>query len=494
MKDGTRCALSLLIKRHGKDVEDGKENFSSLVAAHGLGSRMATRVAAWVRLYGTQDPLSFPDKVERQVQNWGAKTPPGVNGPAPTEPTAEFTDIDENHISIDIRAQALVMSVEDLIRVSGLDTTQWRIVKHEVNTWTTAMKVEKIVAHRANGDPVSHSEPVVVRNWQVKVSCQRRYDREFRLPKFSTVPRREVGPPRRDGREVALLIPDAQIGFRRHRNGLYPLHDRRALDAAVRAAQLIKPDKIIWLGDNQDLAELSEKFVVPAEMIDTAEPTLAEMRYWLHAFAAAAPWATQVVLEGNHENRLVVKRNKHLAGFANTTAPGDVRPALDMARLLGIDALGAEYVAPYGSDYWLWNLVRVTHGDIVRSKSGQTVSSVVNDSDFSTAFGHIHRVEVAYRTKWGPNGPRQVFAASPGCLCRIVEGVVPGVKMRQNWQQGLGVVSMDMETGQESITLPLIHRGRLWLGEGVVVGEDQTASVEKETGWQMARDWLSDEE
>jgi hypothetical protein len=30
-------------------------------------------------------------------------------------------------------------------------------------------------------------------------------------------------------------------------------------------------------------------------------------------------------------------------------------------------------------------------------------------------------------------------AYSPGCVCRI-DGVVPGVRAQQNWQQGFGVV------------------------------------------------------
>jgi hypothetical protein len=65
-------------------------------------------------------------------------------------------------------------------------------------------------------------------------------------------------------------------------------------------------------------------------------------------------------------------------------------------------------------------------------------------------YGHIHRSEIAWKTRLDYDGAKTIMAASPGCLARI-DGAVPSTKggtdldgrpisVTEDWQQGLGVV------------------------------------------------------
>jgi hypothetical protein len=92
----------------------------------------------------------------------------------------------------------------------------------------------------------------------------------------------------------------------------------------------------------------------------------------------------------------------------------------------------------------------VVHGDKVVSNNSTTKKYLDNER-ISVIYGHIHRNEVAYRTRATEDGPRTIMAASPGCLCRI-DGAVPSAKSgrndfglpiykgAENWQQGLAMV------------------------------------------------------
>jgi hypothetical protein len=77
----------------------------------------------------------------------------------------------------------------------------------------------------------------------------------------------------------------------------------------------------------------------------------------------------------------------------------------------------------------------------------------LNNEKTSVIYGHIHRIEMAYKTREDFDGPRTIMAASPGCLARI-DGAIPSTKggvdldgrpltRYENWQQGLAVVTFE---------------------------------------------------
>ena len=402
----------------------------------------------------------------------------------PTEQIQIHASEDGSRLEVNARGQDLVRNVAELIEAAEIDTSIWVPTgAPAVNTWTTSM--------------MGPDGPIIVRNWQVKARFSRILaQNEYRPPRVQLVRAHALPETRSDGREVAVCIPDAQIGYRRDSRGRHvPVHDLRVLDLAVQLIAHLQPEHVVWLGDNLDAAEAGS-YDTPAEMIDTARPALAELRYWLAQTRAAAPRAQIWVLEGNHEDRLRKLVQKHLSGFAHLQRPGEDRPAFSVEALLQAEDFGATYVGPYREAViWLWDRVRISHGALVRSESGATVAAVAKKSRYSELFWHIHRVEVAHETYRGAGGVVvQRFIASPGCACRLAAGLVPGHKAEQNWQQGLGIISFDLEHQEESIVVPTIRRGVLhWAGRRWV-GTDRVAEVEASTGWPMARDWLQEDE
>lgn len=246
----------------------------------------------------------------------------------------------------------------------------------------------------------------------------------------------------------AVVWPDIQAGFKRDmRTGaLEPIHDRAALDVAVQITNHVQPDRIVYLGDNLDLPDWSLKYLRAPEFYWTTQAAAVELAWWI----AQCQAAVKNYLEGNHERRLSV------AIEANLIAAYGLRPALDLGgppllsveRLLGLDELGVCYNGPYpAGEVWLNDNLRLVHGEAVRAGSGDTVRAVVDDLRHSEMQGHIHRLEMASKTAWTIRGAKVYHSFSPGTLCRLTPGLVPGSKHRQNWQQGIAVI--DYEDGGE---------------------------------------------
>jgi hypothetical protein len=229
------------------------------------------------------------------------------------------------------------------------------------------------------------------------------------------------------------------------------MHDRAAMSCAWRVAAMAKPSRVILLGDMLDLTEMSTRYPRPLDVIGTAQASIVEMAWWLRALRESLPDAEIMYIEGNHEARLSRLTVERAASLDVLTAVDDTRPALSVPRLLGLDALGIEYVGPYGADAWLWPdsaaPVRIHHGQIVRPRGGATVAAQLARGTSSVVGGHVHRVEVAWRTTHGPTGRRARIALTPGCLCRI-DGGVPGVTLSPDWQQGWGWLARDVERDQ----------------------------------------------
>jgi len=134
---------------------------------------------------------------------------------------------------------------------------------------------------------------------------------------------------------------------------------------------------------------------------------------------------------------------------------------LSVPFLVRMDDYGITYKPGYpAADYWLNEKLRVIHGDRVKS-NGSTAHVYLNQEKTSVIYGHIHRIETAYKTREDYDGPRTIMAASPGCLARI-DGAIPSTKggvdldgrpltRHENWQQGLGIVTYEKK-GQAKFT------------------------------------------
>ena len=355
---------------------------------------------------------------------------------------------EDDRLAVNAKGQGLVRSLEDLIEEGGINVDEWRCERHRVNTWTTAQ--------RGPDD-----EPVIVRHWQVRGDFTPRVNvedlaakvaREYKLP--------EVGEPR-----SILVVPDSQHGYRWAgvgRDSLEAMHDEAACAVVPVVAAKMQPDVVVLLGDHLDLAEWSTRFARPTDLLATSQFALQTVHDWIASIRASAPNARIVYIEGNHEDRIRRGLVEQASPAQALRAVNDTEDALSVARLLALSSLGVEYVGPYGSDVWIEG-VRFVHGEKVRPKGGATAAAVLADATTSTWFGHVHRLELAQRTIHDHNGPRVITAASPGCLCRV-DGGVPGVTQRPDWQQGLGFVWLG-EAGQEWSEVRPIRNGRLrWDG------------------------------
>jgi len=194
--------------------------------------------------------------------------------------------------------------------------------------------------------------------------------------------------------------------------------------------------------------------------IDRATTFCAQLR-------EAAPSAKIVWLAGNHEERMpkyLLINASSAYGIRKGNTP-DSWPVLTVPYLVRMDDFGVEYRPGYpASDFWINEKLRIIHGDRVKS-SGSTAHVYLNNEKTSVIYGHIHRIETAFKTREDFDGSRTTMAASPGCLARI-DGAVPSTKggvdldgrplvRYENWQQGVGVVTYET-TGQHKFSYDVI--------------------------------------
>ena len=147
-----------------------------------------------------------------------------------------------------------------------------------------------------------------------------------------------------------------------------------------------------------------------------------------------------------------------------------------------MDEYKVEYKPGYpASDIWINKKLRVIHGDKVRS-NGSTAHMYLDSEKTSVIFGHIHRIEQAFKTREDYDGSRTIMAASPGCLSRI-DGAIPSTKggvdldgrpltRFENWQQGLAVVKYE-EKGKHRFSYENIA---IYDGWAMYNGKEYTAS------------------
>ena len=257
------------------------------------------------------------------------------------------------------------------------------------------------------------------------------------------------------GFKTCVIPPDIQIGYFRNQEGqLEPTHDEAAISILLSLIKEMQPELVVMVGDNLDLPEMGKYLTYPAyaqttqAAIDRATMLCAQLR-------AAAPYARIIWLAGNHEERMP-KYILTNAGAAYGLRKGNTPeswPVLSVPYLCRMEEYGVEYFPGYpAADFWVNKKLRIIHGDRVKS-SGSTAHVYLNAEKTSVIYGHIHRIECAYKTREDYDGPRTIMAASPGCLARI-DGAIPSTKggvdldgrplvRHENWQQGIGIVQYE---------------------------------------------------
>jgi hypothetical protein len=256
-------------------------------------------------------------------------------------------------------------------------------------------------------------------------------------------PSKRAKPVRTDS--VSVILPDMQIGFR----GEEAFHDERAMLLGLTAISELRPDNVILLGDNLDLPTFSKFDRDGLGWSGRVQPAIDRLHRYLAEIRATMPETNLVMHFGNHDIRLqkqIIKHNAELLGLRRANAAEELG-VLSLQFLLRTEQLSVKTIDSYPrGNYWLEDNLRTMHGVTVRS-GGSTAQAVVNQSETSTIFGHVHRIEVASKTT---DSGKVIQAVTPGTFAKI-SGEVPSqahsvdesdrtVHGHDNWQQGFAVV------------------------------------------------------
>ncbi len=374
-----------------------------------------------------------------------------------------------------------VTTLEGLIEAAKVDLDTWLIERHIVNKWEVAGKFG------SKGDEHFQLQDL----WQVKAWLVRKEPIAI-FPVISpvvikvlplTVAKSRSG---LVGAKRGIVLPDPQFGFTKSLRTakLEPFHDRTALDVALQIAQDYPLDYVCWLGDFFDLADWSDKFTRDPNFFWTTQPSAIEGKWWMTQFKMAVPEAKTILLEGNHEARLpnqLIQHMKEAFGLRSVDNL-DLPPLMSIPRILALHDIEVEWIGDYpNGQSWVNDYIVCEHGDIARGQSGATVSAMVKNANETKIIGHIHRIESATRTIHEKDGPRSVAVHSVGCLCRV-DGIVPGKKARNNWQQAIGMIEYYDDGRSDHTIVPVpINGGRAIYNGKLYEARDRREEIIKST-------------
>ena len=370
---------------------------------------------------------------------------------------------------------ANIKTLEELLAAAEVDES-WVCTRHKVNSWQALGKdgdirqLHQVTAHleRANDFWVA---PITVEN-HIK-----------RKPRKSEPAER-----------VALIVPDTQHGFRSIENlrapGLRewkPLHDRQAIDCVLRAAEKLGPDRlthVVLLGDHLDLSPWSTRWATTPDSLQTTNAAMRELYAGLlRPLRELAPYAEIVMMMGNHDSRIedfLHARAPEAAGIKPADRL-DSKPSLSLSTLLALDSLDISLIGPYGKPYWLFDSIKIIHGNKAKNRGGMTAAEYLKTATSSLIYGHIHRLELAQTRLQTPDGDRVVTAASPGCLASCEMGVVPGrAGSPPDWQTGFGVV-YQVDDRHSIQMIPILDGVAVLEGE-VIRGVNDLDAIREATG------------
>lgn len=388
-----------------------------------------------------------------------------VNQPAASNKVIQEQE-NENVQTIESYGSSRITSLEQLLDFFKVDLDIWKVDHWIANSWEVGIKVGSGFDAEIVTSPLYQVKAWLVRRKPVQIE-------PVVSPVTISVTLPKVEAPVVDVlRKRAIILPDPQFGFQKSLRTaqLSEFHDRAALDIALQVAQNNPEiEYLAWLGDLLDLADWSDKFTRDPNFYWTTQPAAIEAKWWMTQFRQTLPLARMKLIEGNHEKRLKQQLTEHLKeafGLRSVDAL-ELPPLMSIPRILALHELDIEWIEDYpNGQSWINDFIVCEHGNIARAASGATTSAMVKDADETKIIGHTHRIECASRTIHGRAGQRTVAVWSIGCLCRV-DGIVPGVKERENWQQGFAVVDyyLDGRPNHTVSVVPITNGEALFEGQ-----------------------------
>lgn len=287
-----------------------------------------------------------------------------------------------------------------------------------------------------------------------------------------------------------VVYPDTQIGYRRDLDTgeLDPIHDVVAIEAAHEIARVVRPWRIVTIGDTFDFAQWSSKFLVQPEFYFTTQPAI---DYGHEMFATqraiVGPDGELIVLEGNHDDRVAqaVARNAAEALRLRRANLPDSWPVMSLPHLVRFDELDIVYVDGYPAGKYKLADGTGRQGPLY-ARHGVAAGNVQKDAKAlrqSFVQGHGHHLSVHAETHEFDGQPFDVEVWSLGCLCRL-DGAVPSTKggtgrrkgepvgQHESWQHAVGIVT-EHEDGSWDVQAIRIRDGRAFVdGRVIDVGKE----------------------
>jgi len=453
-------------------TKDGEDIVAFINALRSEGMRNWGKIAQ--RVNDHFDINFHSDKIRKGWRQYGdnEESRERLSGVSSDEKSASFK-IEYNTGEATSKGET-IKTLDDLIVACEINLDVWKIDRHVVNKWEVKSKIAPV-------------HPL----FQVKAWLSKRIADETVFPVLEPVkiqmPKNGGKVNRPNGLKKALIIPDAQIGFRKdiYSGRLLPFHDRKALDLAVQIAEYSKPERIVLLGDMLDLPDWSDKFLRSPDFYWTTQPSIIELAWWIARLRKAVPDAEIDYLEGNHEDRMKKMMINHLIAGYNLKPAGKMSspPSMSIPSLLGLEDMHVSWHGNYPKDeVWIMPKLRCRHGNTAKKGGGATSRSILRDTFVSEIYGHSHRFEYTCKTVKTEKGMETFRVFSPGTVAKI-DGSVPSNSSEEDWQQGLGVVYYDDE--DFNISPISINDGRCIFDDTVFVGSEYRSALINDTGWKF---------
>jgi hypothetical protein len=337
-----------------------------------------------------------------------------------------------------------------LERVTETDTDELKLIGQDINAWsqTPGGSVQVKLHYKTKAD-----EPPVVQPPR----------RMFRISEKAAA----------GTRMQALVIPDIHFGWYEEGGETFPIHDEAIVAVYVEIARRFQPKLIVQLGDLLDLAPFST-FVGDPGYRGFTQAALSSAYDFIGELREASPGSRVVVLEGNHEARIMKSLQREAPELVRLSRAGEAEAVLSVEYLLRLRELQVEYVGPYGTHFWCDGVRYMHNGRRYGSKGGQTVAKLLEDyPDENTFSGHTHRAEFAVRTRRRREGRSTHWAAVAGTGARIDESV-PGAD-DPDWQNSAGAVWWPCQPALYLIESGMVSIDGVMLGAQPVEDGDEAA-------------------
>lgn len=235
---------------------------------------------------------------------------------------------------------------------------------------------------------------------------------------------------RKMGFERAVILSDVHI----------PYHDSSAVGTAFAVIADICPDVIFIAGDLVDFFSISKYEKDPFRKL-MLNSELQAARQFLQELRELAPDARIIYVQGNHEMRLeayLLDNAPLVEGLANSVGAR----ILSFESLMELDSLGIEYERGKRATktaYVKYGDVLIGHFDAIGVQAGDTAKRLLNKYRQPVVQGHCHRLALVPYTH--PDG-----SVLWGVECGMLGSTDPEYIEVPNWQQGLVVLTRDLQT------------------------------------------------